>query len=74
MPRPRAIARQINDDFDQWTDAYVDWIEECINVQEAYESWCSSGTGEDADLAFLVYRAALDREEQASILIAELAP
>jgi hypothetical protein len=74
VPRPRATAPQINDDLDQWTDAYVDWIEECINVQEAYESWCSSGAGDDADLAFAVYRAALDREAQASVLIAELTP
>jgi hypothetical protein len=68
MPRRRAIAQRIND----MRDAYADWVAECISVQEAYEGWSAAGN-EDASVAFAVYRAALDREEQASKWFAALA-
>jgi hypothetical protein len=68
MPRRRAITHRIND----MTDAYADWVAECISVQDAYEGWSAAG-GEDASIAFAVYRAALDREEQASKWFAALA-
>jgi hypothetical protein len=73
LPRQRAIVPRINDmreAFAEWTDAYVDWVEECINVQEAYESWRNAVTGDDAAVGFAVYRAALDREEHASKVVA----
>jgi hypothetical protein len=50
---------------DEAIDAYVDWREECLSVSEAYERWAHAPVGEAA-FAFVAYRAALDREEQAS--------
>jgi hypothetical protein len=73
LPRQRAIVPRINDmreAFAEWTDAYVDWVEECINVQEAYERWSTATRGEDAAFGFAAYRAALDREEHASRVVA----
>jgi hypothetical protein len=73
LPRQRAIVPRINDmreAFAEWTDAYVDWVEECINVQEAYERWSIATGGEDAAFGFAAYRAALDREEHASRVVA----
>ena len=68
MPRRRAMQDRVND----MLDAYADWVAECVSVQEAYEGW--SGAGDrDASVAFAVYRAALDREEQASKWFAALA-
>jgi hypothetical protein len=51
--------------LDEALDAYVDWREECIAVSEAYAGW-TAAAATDADLAFAVYVAALDREERAS--------
>jgi hypothetical protein len=68
LPRQRAIKDRING----MTHAYADWVAECISVQEAYESWSAAGKG-DASFAFALYRAALDREEQASRCFAAFA-
>lgn len=68
MPRRKAIKHRIND----MTNAYADWVAECITVQEAYEGW-SAARDCDASMAFAVYRAALDREEQASKWFAAVA-
>ncbi len=58
-----------------WVDdmigAYVDWREECLAVQAAYERW-SSAPPEDEVLAFAAYLAALDSEERASLLYEKL--
>jgi hypothetical protein len=56
---------------DETMDAYVDWREECAHVWEAYRRWLSAA-GADAVLAFRAYGAALDREERASEVYAEL--
>jgi hypothetical protein len=56
---------------DQIVDAYVDWREECTHVWEAYRRWLGA-VGVDAVLAFRAYRAALDREERASEVYADL--
>jgi hypothetical protein len=56
--------------IDDLMQTYVDWREECIAVQDAYERW-SNGPDEEQDPAFAAYRAALDREEQASFVYAE---
>lgn len=50
---------------DEVIDAYVDWREECAEVQDAYRRWTQASVA-DAELAFSGYRAALDREESAS--------
>jgi hypothetical protein len=57
--------------MDDVMDAYVAWHEECASVEAAYRAWtCApepAATG-----AFWGYRAALDREERASDVYAEL--
>jgi hypothetical protein len=56
---------------DETIDAYVDWREECTHVWEAHSRW-QRAEGADATLAFRAYVAALDREERASQVYAEL--
>jgi len=56
---------------DETIDAYVDWREECTHVWEAHRRW-QSAVGADAALAFRAYVAALDREERASEVYADL--
>jgi hypothetical protein len=56
--------------FAEWTDAYVDWVEECINVQDAYDRWSNATAADDAACGFAAYCAALDREEHASKVVA----
>lgn len=57
---------------DDVTEAYLDWVEGCIDVQGAYESWVQAPAS-DASLAFAAYGAALDREERASVFLQVLA-
>jgi hypothetical protein len=47
-------------------DDYVSWREACAAVALAYENW-RSAERQDRRLAFSVYLAALDREEQAAM-------
>jgi hypothetical protein len=56
---------------DETIDAYVDWREECTHVWDASRRW-ESAVGADAALAFRAYGAALDREERASEVYADL--
>ena len=50
---------------DDMMDDYVSWREACAAVAASYEDWkCSDRP--DETLAFSVYVAALDREEQAA--------
>ena len=50
---------------DHMMDDYASWRDACAAVAASYESWkCSDRT--DQKLAFSVYVAALDREEQAA--------
>jgi hypothetical protein len=50
---------------DELIDDYVSWREACASVTASYEKWrCSDRR--DKRLAFSVYVAALDREEQAA--------
>jgi hypothetical protein len=46
-------------------DDYVSWREACAAVAVAYENW-GCAERRDSTLAFSVYLAALDREEQAA--------
>ena len=57
--------------IDAMMDLYVDWREECIALRKAYERWSSVRLAE-RELAFAAYRAALDREDRASAVYAEL--
>ena len=56
---------------DRLIDAYVSWREACLRVSDAYGSW-SSGAGPGTTCAFGLYMAALDQEERAAEVYAEL--
>jgi hypothetical protein len=56
---------------DEAIDAYVDWGEECASVWDAYARW-TSAHATDSPLAFSAYQAAVDREECAAHVYAEL--
>jgi hypothetical protein len=56
---------------DALTDRYVDWREECFAVIAAYQRWSEADVDDRAD-AFAAYSAALDREERACDIYAEL--
>jgi hypothetical protein len=74
--RPRTRAAKLGQRdrlIDAYIESYVDWREGCAEVHTAYRRWPLSEP-RDRDLAFLAYRAALDREEKAALayeLIAE---
>jgi hypothetical protein len=56
---------------DELVEAYVDWRETCARVDDAYRSWAKDTVLGD-QVAFALYRAALDAEEQAARVYAEL--
>jgi hypothetical protein len=58
--------------IDETVEAYVDWREESAAVWDAYERW-DWASAADARLAFAAYCAAVDREERASSVYADLA-
>lgn len=47
---------------DAFLESYVDWREQCEVLDSAYRAWLQA-TGSERDMAFAMYRAALDREE-----------
>jgi hypothetical protein len=48
---------------DAFVERYVDWREQCEVLDSAYRGWAQA-TGSKRDMAFAMYRAALDREEK----------
>jgi hypothetical protein len=50
---------------DKMIDAYVDWRDACLAVNDAYRHWASA-TGVGAAAAFGRYQRALDTEEFAA--------
>jgi hypothetical protein len=68
--RMRLMKRQ--NTVDLALDAYMAWREECAAVRAAYLTWRRAGAAEAAP-AFDAYAAALDREELAAKLYADLA-
>jgi hypothetical protein len=50
---------------DKLVEAYVDWREACARANDAYRSWASEA-GPRGRVAFGLYMAALDAEEQAA--------
>jgi hypothetical protein len=52
-------------------EAYVAWRDECVAVRTEYTAWRRARAAEAA-LAFDAYEAALDREEAAAEVYAEL--
>jgi len=55
--------------IDDLMEIYCEWREECVWLGTAYDRW-REVPAEDRDLAFAAYQAALDREEQASVVYA----
>jgi len=51
--------------LDDLVEAYVEWRETCARVHDAYRFWASE-TPRGGRLAFGLYMAALDAEEQAA--------
>ena len=68
---PTQTALQHQRTLDDAVYAYVDWRDECTTVWHAYRRWAKASTA-DAALAFGAYTAALDREESAAKVYAEL--
>jgi hypothetical protein len=58
----RRWGRDLEDEF---LASYVRWREACADVRRAYEHWRGSRPRHGAE-AFVVYQAALDREECAA--------
>jgi hypothetical protein len=57
--------------IDRLMDMYVEWREECVALWEAYARWRAVPPAEKAP-AYACYRAALDREEWAAHVYADL--
>lgn len=57
--------------LDRLVEAYIDWRETCARVSDAYRSWTSETAPGDR-VAFGLYMAALDAEEQAAEVYAGL--
>lgn len=53
---------------DEFIESYVCWREECVLLEEAYETWRTAPLA-DRGLAFAAYTAALDREQQAASVL-----
>ena len=49
----------------EYLDSYAAWRDEAAEVRSAYDNWGKAQDGDGAT-AFVAYRAALDREEQAA--------
>jgi hypothetical protein len=56
---------------DELVEVYVDWRETCARVDDADRSWANEPARGDR-VAFALYIAALDAEEQAAKVYAEL--
>lgn len=56
--------------IDDLMEVYVEWREECLALNYAYERW-ADGPVADREMAFAAYLAALEREEQASAVYAD---
>jgi hypothetical protein len=56
---------------DDAMEAYVDWLQQSVAVQDAYDHWARAPHHATV-AAFLQYRAALDREECSSMAYAWL--
>jgi hypothetical protein len=63
------VADQSRQLTDEVVDAYVEWQEECLFLEDAYGLWTSTSAA-NHDLAYAAYCAALDREQQASLVYA----
>ncbi|MGA8805523.1 MAG: hypothetical protein WA696_02970 [Solirubrobacterales bacterium] len=60
------VRRELIDDLMQ---AYVDWRTECLALHVGYGRWSGGTAADERGLAFAAYRAALDREELACVVL-----
>jgi hypothetical protein len=63
--RPTRTRRSLVDQEDTTADAYLDWREKCLLVQDAYDAWTHRTAGR-TPYAFEAYQRALEREEFAA--------
>lgn len=61
---PAGLGSVEPDSLDAFVASYVSWREQCAEVQSAYERWISGR--EEGELAFAIYRAELEFEEDAA--------
>ena len=52
----------------EYLDSFVAWRDEAAEVRNAYDNWAGV-QDPDGATAFVAYRAALDREEQAAAVL-----
>ena len=64
---PRPFAARQSAPADDFIDSYVCWREACDDVEIAYGRWVDCAPPERG-VAYEIYRAALEREEQAAIV------
>jgi hypothetical protein len=68
-PSARTTRDTLRDQLvDAYIESYVDWREACHDLRDAYQRWVQAAPVE-RDLAFVACRAALDREENAALLL-----
>lgn len=70
-PASSAAVTQLRETVDATIDAYVDWRAACTDVRDAYDAWADEPVV-DVELAYRVCAAAVDREEAAAAVYAEL--
>jgi hypothetical protein len=68
---PTKPSLQQRQTVDEAVLAYVEWREECTAVWDAYRRWARAPSA-DAAFAFGEYTSALDREQGAATVYAEL--
>ena len=56
---------------DELVEAYIDWRETCVRVNDAYRAWAGK-TGPRGRVAFELYAVALDAEQRAAEVYAGL--
>jgi hypothetical protein len=56
---------------DELVEAYIDWREMCVRANDAYGAWAGE-TGPRGRVAFELYTVALDAEERAAEVYADL--
>jgi hypothetical protein len=63
--------RQRRQPVQEATQAYIDWRRQCLAVWDTYDTW-KAASATEAALAFEEYTVALEREELASEVYADL--
>jgi hypothetical protein len=67
--RPTWTGCSVVEQEDAAAEAYLDWREKCLLVQDAYDAWTHKSAGR-TPYAFEAYQGALDREEHSAAIYA----